>query len=116
MVTKTNLKSCAYGQHGGTCPSALPALERQKQVALCEFEASVVYRTSFSTARDTQRNHASKQQQQTETNQQTKTSNINKNKTTKKEISRDLRLHLMQYRCYNHMGSTPLLNKYVRDM
>ena len=39
---------------------SIPALRRQKQVDLCESEASLVYRGSSKTARDTQRNHASK--------------------------------------------------------
>ena len=37
----------------------IPALERQRQVDLCEFMASLVYRASFRTARATQRNPVS---------------------------------------------------------
>ena len=37
-----------------------PALGRQRQVGLYEFEASLAYRTSFRTARATQRNSISK--------------------------------------------------------
>ena len=38
----------------------IPALQRQRQADLCEFEVSLVYRVSSRTARDTQRNPASK--------------------------------------------------------
>ena len=39
------------------CPPSTPALGRQRQTDLCEFEASLVYRVSFRTARAvTQRN------------------------------------------------------------
>ena len=34
----------------------IPALGRQRQVNLCEFEASLVYRESFRTPRATERN------------------------------------------------------------
>jgi hypothetical protein len=34
----------------------IPALGRQRQADLCEFEASLVYRVSFRTARATQKN------------------------------------------------------------
>jgi hypothetical protein len=36
--------------------SLIPALGRQKQGDLCEFKASLVYRVSFRTAKDIQRN------------------------------------------------------------
>jgi hypothetical protein len=39
----------------------IPALGREKQEDLCEFEASLVYRASSRIARATQRNPASKQ-------------------------------------------------------
>ena len=38
----------------------IPALRRQRQVDLCEFEASLVYRVSSRTARATQRNPVKK--------------------------------------------------------
>jgi hypothetical protein len=38
----------------------IPALGRQKQVDLCESEASLVYRASFRIARATERNYVSK--------------------------------------------------------
>ena len=38
----------------------ISALGRQKQVDLCEFEASLAYRVSSRTVRDTQRNPVSK--------------------------------------------------------
>ena len=38
----------------------ISAFRRQRQADLCEFEASLVYRASSRTARDTQRNPASK--------------------------------------------------------
>ena len=42
----------------------IPALWRQRQVVLSEFEASLVYKVSFTTARaDTQRNPVSKTKQ-----------------------------------------------------
>ena len=44
----------------------IPALRRQRQLDLCEFEASLVYRVSSSTVKATQRNVVSKQ-----TNKQT---------------------------------------------
>jgi hypothetical protein len=34
----------------------IPALRRQRQADLCEFKASLVYRASFRTDKDTQRN------------------------------------------------------------
>ena len=34
----------------------VPALRRQRQVDLCEIKASLVYRASLRTVRDTQRN------------------------------------------------------------
>jgi len=37
----------------------IPALRRKRQVDLCEFEARLVYRVSFRTARATQRNPVS---------------------------------------------------------
>jgi hypothetical protein len=40
--------------------SLLPALGRQIQMDLCEFEASVVYRARSKTGSDTQRNPDSK--------------------------------------------------------
>ena len=39
----------------------MPALGRQRQVDLCEFEASLVYRASSRTIKATQRNPVSKQ-------------------------------------------------------
>ena len=39
----------------------IPALGRERQVDLCEFEASLVYRVSSRTVRDTQRNPVSKE-------------------------------------------------------
>jgi hypothetical protein len=41
----------------------IPALGRQRQEDLCEFWASLVYRTTSSTARATQRNPVSKDKQ-----------------------------------------------------
>jgi hypothetical protein len=38
----------------------IPAFRRQRQVDLCEFKASLVYRASSRTARATQRNPVSK--------------------------------------------------------
>jgi hypothetical protein len=35
--------------------SLIPALRKQRQVDLCEFKASLVYRASFRTARATQK-------------------------------------------------------------
>jgi hypothetical protein len=45
------------------CIPLTPALERQRQVDLCEFEASLVYRVSSRTARATQRNPAKETKQ-----------------------------------------------------
>jgi hypothetical protein len=42
----------------------IPALRRQGQADLCEFEASLVYRVSFRTARATQRNPVLNKQKQ----------------------------------------------------
>ena len=58
----------------------VPALERQRQVNLCEFEASLVYRVSSRTARDTQRNPVPKTNQQPTNQPKTKQ---NKTKTPK---------------------------------
>jgi hypothetical protein len=38
------------------CTLLIPAFEKQSQVDLCEFRASLVYRVSSRTARATQRN------------------------------------------------------------
>jgi hypothetical protein len=43
-------------RHGGLFTPLIPALKRQQQVDLREFEASLVYRVSPKTARATQRN------------------------------------------------------------
>jgi hypothetical protein len=40
--------------------SLIPVLGRQRQVDLCEFEASLLYRMSSKTVRTTQRNPVSK--------------------------------------------------------
>jgi hypothetical protein len=40
----------------------IPALRRQREVDLCEFEASLVYRVNLSTAKSTQRNPVLKNQ------------------------------------------------------
>ena len=40
----------------------IPALGRQRQVDLCEFKDSLVYRVNARTAKDTQRNPVSKSQ------------------------------------------------------
>ena len=50
------------------CMSLIPALERQKQVGLCEFKTILVYRVSFRTAKAIQRNFVLKNK----TNKQTK--------------------------------------------
>ena len=42
----------------------IPALGRKRQADLCEFEASLVYRVSFRTVRDTQRNPVLKNKNQ----------------------------------------------------
>ena len=44
------------------CTSLIPALERQRQIDLCEFEISLVHRVSSRTARVSQRNPVSKKQ------------------------------------------------------
>jgi hypothetical protein len=49
------------------CTSLILALRRQRQGDLYEFKASLVYRVSFRTDRDTQRNPASKKQNETKT-------------------------------------------------
>ena len=43
-------------------PTLIPALGRQRQVNLCEFEASLVYRVSSRIARATQKNSFTKKQ------------------------------------------------------
>jgi hypothetical protein len=58
---------------------ALPELQRQRQVDLCEFEASLVYRVSSRISRDTQRNSVS-------TNKQTNKQQQNNNKRKKRNI------------------------------
>jgi hypothetical protein len=62
-------------------PPLIPALVRQREVDLCEFEGSLIYRESVRTARGTQRNPVLK------TNKQTKLNNykIHKNSSTIKE-------------------------------
>jgi len=49
--------------------SLMPALWRQRQADLCKFEASLVYRVSSRTARDTQRNPVLKNKKQNKTKQ-----------------------------------------------
>lgn len=44
------------------CKPLIPAVRRQGQAGLCEFEVSLVYSTNSRTARDTLRNPASKNQ------------------------------------------------------
>jgi hypothetical protein len=44
----------------GICWSLIPAIRRQRQADLCEFKASLIYRVSSRIARDTARNHVSK--------------------------------------------------------
>jgi hypothetical protein len=53
------------------CTPLIPALGRQRQV-ISEFEASLVYRVSSRTARATQRNPASKNQNQIKPKQKNK--------------------------------------------
>ena len=58
----------------------IPALGRQRQVDLCEFKISLVYRVSSRTVRTvTQRNPVSKTNKQT--NKQTKATTTTKTKT-----------------------------------
>jgi hypothetical protein len=53
----------------------IPAVRRQRQVDVCEFEASLVYRVSSRTARATERNPVlKKKQNQTRTKQKLKCS------------------------------------------
>ena len=47
---------------GGDAHLEIPTLGRQRQVDLCEFKASLIYRASSRTGRATQRNPASKSQ------------------------------------------------------
>jgi hypothetical protein len=58
----------------------IPALWRQRQADLCEFEASLVYQISSRTARATQRTPVSKQ------NKTKQNKNKNKNKSKSKQI------------------------------
>jgi hypothetical protein len=44
----------------------VPALRRQRQVALCEFKASLVYKASFRTARTTKRSPVLKSKKEPE--------------------------------------------------
>jgi hypothetical protein len=46
----------------------LPALRRQRQADLCEFEASLVYRVSSRTGRATQRNPVCKNKNKNQNN------------------------------------------------
>ena len=48
----------------------IPALRKQRQMGLCEFEASLVYRASSRTVRATQRNPVSKNKQTKKTKPQ----------------------------------------------
>jgi hypothetical protein len=48
----------------------IPALRRQRQVDLCKFKASLVYRVSSRTARATQKNPVSTNTKQNKTKQQ----------------------------------------------
>jgi hypothetical protein len=62
------------------CTPLIPALGRQKQEDLYEFEASPVYRISSRTARATQREAVSKQQQQQQPKPRLKPTQTNKTK------------------------------------
>ena len=57
----------------------ISALRKQKQVDLSEFEASLIYRASSRTARDSQRNcHQKKKKKKKNHKKQTKINKINK--------------------------------------
>jgi hypothetical protein len=58
------------------CTPFIPALGRQRQADLCEFDASLVYKVSFRTARATQRNPVYKNQKN-QSNKQTKKNHTN---------------------------------------
>jgi hypothetical protein len=64
MLWQKQCKEDSSGPH-----FLLPALRKQRQADLSEFEASLVYRVSPRTARATQRNPVSKQQQQQQSKQ-----------------------------------------------
>jgi hypothetical protein len=49
----------------------IPALWRQRQATLCEFEAGLLYRASSRTARAIQRNPVSRNKNQTNLNKKT---------------------------------------------
>jgi hypothetical protein len=53
---KERLFKNTFKSHMWGCTPLTPALRRQRQVDLCGFEASLVYRASSRTARATQRN------------------------------------------------------------
>jgi hypothetical protein len=54
----------------------IPALGRQRQVDLCELEASLVYRVSSRTASAIQRNPVMKKQNKTKKQQKIKTKKV----------------------------------------
>jgi hypothetical protein len=67
IILKMHLKIIEPGQVWWCMPS-ISALMRQRQVVLCEFETSLVYKASSRTARATQGNPVSNKNK----NQQTK--------------------------------------------
>jgi len=76
MATHLKIKQISAGHWWYM--TLIPALRRQRQVELCEFEASLVYRVSSRTARAAHRHPVSKTNQptnQTTTTTKTKTKN-----------------------------------------
>ena len=72
VVVAVRILLYSHQEPGMMCTLLIPVLGRQRQVDLCDLEASLVYKASSRTARTiTQRNSVSKQKQkqkQTQTN------------------------------------------------
>ena len=72
VVVAVRILLYSHQEPGMVCTPLIPVLGRQRQVDLCDLEASLVYKASSRTARTiTQRNSVSKQKQkqkQTQTN------------------------------------------------
>ena len=78
----------------------VPALRRQRQENLCEFEASLAYKASSRTARTTQKNPVSKTNKQNKTKQKQRTTDQKPMiKTTNNQLMS--RLYVSQFQ---HLG------------
>ena len=102
-VWQSRVTACRAWRH----TPLIPALRRQRQANLCEFEASLVYKVSSRTARPIQRTPVSKNKTKQNKNKKTKKTK-NKNKHTKNELQPEARwpelpsIPLPPQKCQSH--------------